>query len=121
MYAIPARLGLNHWALDGDWTVQKQSAVLNQANGRLAYRFHARDLHIVMGPAARAQSVRFRLRLDGQAPGDAHGGDVDRDGNGTLNWPRLYQLVRQPGPIADRLFEVEFLDAGAEVFSFTFG
>jgi len=95
--------------------------VLNTANGRIAYRFHARDLHLVMGPAARGTSVRFRVFLDGQAPGEASGSDVDEQGNGTVTDPRLYQLIRQPKPIADRRFEIEFLDAGVEAFVFTFG
>ena len=120
-YAFPARLKLNHWAISGNWIVDKQAIVLNEANGRLAYRFHARDLHLVMGPAARGHSVRFRVFIDGQPPGSAHGMDVSDSGNGTLTEPRLYQLIRQPTPIADRLCEVEFLDPGAEAFAFTFG
>jgi thiol-disulfide isomerase/thioredoxin len=120
-YSLPDRLSLNDWALSGDWTLTKQASVLNKPNGRIAYRFHARDLHLVMGPSAAGTPVRFRVRIDGQAPGAAHGIDVDEQGNGTLAEQRLYQLVRQPGPIADRLFEIEFLDAGAEAFAFTFG
>ena len=99
----------------------KQAIVLNKANGRIAYRFHARDLHLVMGPAARGTSVRFRVLIDGQPPGAAHGVDVDDQGNGTVTEQRLYQLIRQPKPIADRQFEIEFLDSGVEAFSFTFG
>ena len=121
VYAVPARLRLNQWALAGDWTVGEQAAVLNTANGRIAYRFHARDLHLVMGPAARGTSVRFRVLIDGQAPGAAHGIDVDEQGNGTVTEQRLYQLIRQPKPIADRQFEIEFLDPGVEAFAFTFG
>ena len=121
VYAAPAELRLNHWAISGDWTMGKQSIVLNVANGRIAYRFHARDLHLVMGPAARGASVRFRVLIDGQAPGAAHGVDVDDQGNGTVREQRLYQLIRQPKPIADREFEIEFLDPGVEAFSFTFG
>ncbi len=121
LYAAPARLRLNHWALSGEWTVEKQATVLNTANGRIAYRFHARDLHLVMGPAARGTSVRFRVLIDGQAPGAAHGIDADDQGNGTVTQQRLYQLIRQPRPIADRQFEIEFLDAGVEAFVFTFG
>jgi thiol-disulfide isomerase/thioredoxin len=120
-YAAPARLGLNHWALSGDWTVKREATVLNKANGRVASRFHARDLHLVMGPAARGTSVRFRVLIDGQPPGAAHGSDVDDHGNGTITEQRLYQLIRQPTPIADRQFEIEFLDAGVEAFAFTFG
>jgi thiol-disulfide isomerase/thioredoxin len=121
LYAAPERLSLNHWALAGDWTMGKQGTVLHQANGRIVYRFHARDLHLVMGPAARGPSVRFRVRIDGQPPGPAHGTDVDDQGNGTVTEPRLYQLIRQPGSITDRQFEIEFLDPGVEVFVFTFG
>jgi thiol-disulfide isomerase/thioredoxin len=121
VYAAPARLNLNHWALSGDWTVGKQAAVLNKANGRIAYRFHARDVHLVMGPAAQGTSVRFRVFIDGQPPGAAHGIDVDDQGYGTVSEQRLYQLIRQPKPIADRQFEIEFLDSGVETFAFTFG
>ena len=121
IYAVPARLRLNQWALSGDWTVQKQATVLNKANGRIAYRFHARDLHLVMGPAARGTSVRFRVLIDGQPPGAAHGIDVDDQGNGSVTEQRLYQLIRQPKPIAERQFEIEFLDSGVEAFAFTFG
>src|SRR6266566_4373158 len=121
VYAVPARLRLNHWALAGDWTVERETTVLNKANGRIAYRFHARDLHLVMGPAARGTSVRFRVFIDGQAPGAAHGSDVDEQGNGRASDQRLYQLIRQSGHIADRQFEIEFLDAGVEAFVFTFG
>ena len=121
LYAAPERLRLNQWALAGDWTVEREATVLNATNGRIAYRFHARDLHLVMGPAARGTSVRFRVFLDGQAPGAAHGSDVDEQGHGTATEQRLYQLIRQPGHIADRQFEIEFLDAGVEAFAFTFG
>ena len=121
VFAVPARLRLNEWALSGDWTVGKQATRLNQANGRIAYRFHARDLHLVMGPAARAKSVRFHVLIDGQPAGAAHGGDVDDQGNGTVTEQRLYQLIRQPKPIADRQFEIAFLDPGVEAFCFTFG
>ncbi len=121
VYAVPARLKLNQWALVGDWTMGKQATVLNKPNGRIAYRFHARDLHLVMGPAAPGTSVRFRVLIDGQPPGAAHGADVDDQGNGTVTEQRLYQLIRQPKPINDRQFEIEFLDPGVAVFAFTFG
>jgi thiol-disulfide isomerase/thioredoxin len=121
VYVSPARLWLNHWALSGDWTVGKQAIVLNNASGRIVYRFHARDLHLVMGPAARGKSVRFRVLIDGGPPGAAHGIDVDEQGNGTVTEPRLYQLIRQPEAVADRQFEIQFLDSGVEAFSFTFG
>ena len=121
VYAVPARLRLNQWALSGEWTVGKQATMLNKSNGRIAYRFHARDLHLVMGPAARGTAVRFRVLIDGQPPGAAHGIDVDDKGDGTVSEQRLYQLIRQPKPIADRQFEIEFLDANVEVYAFTFG
>jgi len=121
VYTVPAALKLNEWALSGEWTMAKQGIVLNKANGRIAYRFHARDLHLVMGPLARGASVRFRVLIDGQSPGAAHGLDVDAQGNGTITEQRMYQLIRQPQPIADRQFEIEFLDPGAEAFAFTFG
>jgi thiol-disulfide isomerase/thioredoxin len=121
VYAAPARLRLNQWTLAGDWTVQRQATVLNTEGGRIAYRFHARDLHLVMEPAARGMSVRFRVLVDGQPPGAAHGLDVDEQGNGTVSEQRMYQLIRQPQPIADRLFEIQFLDPGVEAYAFTFG
>jgi len=121
VYELPARLRLNDWALSGDWTVGKEAAVLNKANGGIAYRFHARDLHLVMGPAAPGTSVRFRVLIDGQPPGAAHGTDVDEQGYGTVTEQRLYQLIRQPKPIVDRRFEIEFLGPGVETFAFTFG
>jgi hypothetical protein len=121
VYAAPARLRLNHWALAGDWTVGKQATLLNTANGRIVCRFHARDLHLVMGPAAPRAAVRFRVRIDGQPPSAAHGLDVDEQGNGTVTDQRLYQLIRQSKPIADRQLEITFLDPGVEVYAFTFG
>ena len=121
VYAVPKQLKLNHWALSGDWTVGKQATVLNTGGGRIVYRFHARDLHLVMGPATPGASVRFRVLIDGQPPGAAHGDDVDAQGNGTVTEQRLYQLIRQATPIVDRQFEIEFLDAGVAAYSFTFG
>ena len=121
MYELPARLRLNEWALSGDWTVKQEPVALNKPNGVIAYRFHARDLNLVMGPAAPGTPVRFRVRIDGQPPGAAHGADVDDQGNGTVTEQRLYQLIRQPKPIADRQFEIEFLGPGVEAFAFTFG
>jgi thiol-disulfide isomerase/thioredoxin len=120
-YAAPRSLGLNQWALDGDWAVGPGAVTLKKANGRLVYRFHARDVHLVMGPSTRGSSVRFRVLVDRHPPGNAHGGDVDEQGFGTVSEQRLYQLVRQSGPIQDRLFEIEFLDPGVEAFAFTFG
>jgi hypothetical protein len=121
VYERPARLRLNEWALSGDWTVKKDAAVLNRASGSIAYRFHARDLHLVMGPAAPGTSVRFRVLIDGQPPGVAHGVDVDEQGYGTVTQQRLFQLIRQPKPVADRQFEIEFFGSGVEAFAFTFG
>ncbi len=120
-YEVPARLRLNEWGLSGDWTVRKETAVLNRPNGSIAYRFHARDLHLVMGPAAPGTPVRFRVLIDGQPPGAAHGIDVDEQGDGTVTEQRLYQLIRQPKPIIDRQFEIEFRGPGVEAFAFTFG
>jgi thiol-disulfide isomerase/thioredoxin len=120
-YATPAKLRLNDWSLSGDWTVGRESAVLNEANGQIVYRFHARDLHLVMGPAMRGASVRFHVLIDGQPPGAAHGLDVDDAGNGTVTEERLYQLVRQPGRVAERTFELTLLDPGVRAYVFTFG
>jgi thiol-disulfide isomerase/thioredoxin len=121
VYSVPARLDLNHWALAGDWTVANRAAVLHQASGQITYRFHARDLHLVMGPAARGDAVRFRVSLDGQLPGAAHGIDIDEGGTGIVSEQRLCQLIRQPPPIEDRTIEIAFLDPGLEAFAFTFG
>jgi thiol-disulfide isomerase/thioredoxin len=120
-YTAPAQLRRNQWALSGDWTISRQAIVLNQSGGRIAYRFHARDLHLVMGPTERGTSIRFRVLVDGQPAVAAHGLDVDGRGEGTVTEQRLYQLVRQPQPIRDRQFEIEFLDSGVEAFAFTFG
>ena len=121
LYAAPARLALNEWALAGDWTIGREEITLSGPPGRLVCRFHARDLHLVMGSPKPGTSIRFRVSLDGQPPGPAHGLDVDEAGNGSAVEQRLYQLIRQPGPIRDRQFEIEFLDAGVETFAFTFG
>jgi thiol-disulfide isomerase/thioredoxin len=116
-----ARLQLNQWAMGGKWTVQKQAVVLNEPNGRIVYRFHARDLNLVMASGARGKPARFRILIDGHPPGRAHGLDVDEQGSGAVTEPRMYQLIRQPGAIADRQFEIQFLEPGVEVFVFTFG
>ena len=121
IYVGPSALKLNHWALSGDWTAKKQFVLLNLPNGRIAYHFHARDLHLIMGPSAPGTSVRFRVAIDGQPPGIAHGVDVDGEGKGTVTQQRLYQLIRQSKPIVDRQFEIEFLDPGAHAVDFTFG
>jgi len=120
-YAAPARLRLNEWALSGNWTMTTSASASKTANGRIVYRFHARDVHLVMGPAAQGTAVRFRVRIDGQPPGASHGVDVDAAGNGTVTEQRMYQLIRQVKPIDDRVFEIEFLDPGVEAFAFTFG
>ena len=120
-YAAPAHLPLNRWGLTGDWTVRSDASTLNSPDGRVAYEFHARDVNLVMGPAKKGATVRFRVLLDGDSAAAAHGADVDADGNGTVVQQRMYQLIRQPGPIRDRKFEIEFLDTGAEAFCFTFG
>ncbi|MCA3778112.1 MAG: cytochrome c biogenesis protein DipZ [Burkholderia sp.] len=120
-YAAPARPDLNDWGLAGTWNVGAERASLAAPDGRIVYRFHARDLHLVLGPGANGQPVRFRVTLDGAAPGAAHGADVDAQGYGTVTGQRLYQLVRQPGAIADRTFAIEFLDPGVDAYAFTFG
>ena len=120
-YPEAPRLGLNQWAPSGTWTLAAHAAVLNEAGGRIAFKFQARDVNLVMGPPGRGRSVRYRVLLDGRAPGIAHGFDVDEEGVGTLAEQRLHQLVRQDGSIGERRFEIEFLDAGAEAYCFTFG
>jgi thioredoxin family protein len=120
-YAVPARLGLNQWALSGEATMEEEATTLNAASGELACRFHARDLNLVMGPAVPGGSLQFRVGIDGQAPGEAHGSDADGYGNGTLTQQRVYQLICQPGPVTDRTFEITFLDPGAQAYCFTFG
>jgi thiol-disulfide isomerase/thioredoxin len=120
-YALPDDLRLNHWALAGNWTVGGQPAVLNAPDGGIAHRFHARDLHLVLAPAPEDRPVRFRVRLDGGPPGVDHGVDIDEHGEGIVTEPRLYQLIRQRPPVADRTFEITFRDAGARAYVFTFG
>jgi thiol-disulfide isomerase/thioredoxin len=120
-YVAPGRLGLNQWSLAGEWTMGTKATVLNKASGQIAFRFHARDVHLVMGPPRPANAVRFRVTVDGQPPGAARGLDVDEGGNGMAVEQRLYQLIRQPHPIVDRTFAIAFLDAGVEAYSFTFG
>jgi thiol-disulfide isomerase/thioredoxin len=120
-YTIAEGLKLNHWAIAGDWRVGKRNIALEAPNGRIAFRFHARDLHLVMSPSVSKRPIRFRASIDGMPATSTHGSDIDDRGNGTLAEPGLYQLIRQKGPIEDRGFEIEFLDAGAQVFAFTFG
>jgi cytochrome c biogenesis protein CcdA/thiol-disulfide isomerase/thioredoxin len=112
---------LNEWGLAGEWTVGAEHAGLNKPDGRIVYQFHARDLHLVVGPAANGRPVRFRVTIDGAAPGHSHGIDVDADGQGVVTRQRLYQLIRQSGPIIDHTFEIQFLDLGVQAYAFTFG
>ena len=119
-YQLPERLRLNHWALAGQWTIGRERVVLDQAGGSIAYRFHARDAHLVLSPGARAP-IPFRVLLDGEAPGPAHGVDVDQDGNGVLRDGRLYQLVREHDAVRERTLAITFLEPGAEAYVFTFG
>jgi thiol-disulfide isomerase/thioredoxin len=121
LYASPSHLKLNHWSLDGDWNVNDNNASVKRTPGRIGYCFHARDLHLVMTSAQHNDPIRFRVSLDGQPPGKAHGLDVDEQGNGILREPRLYQLIRQQATIEDRRFDIEFLDPGAAAYVFTFG
>jgi thiol-disulfide isomerase/thioredoxin len=120
-YVVPDRLMLNQWALSGDWTIESRASVLNRPDGRIAFRFHARDVHLVMRSRTPDTSVPFRVLVDGEAPGDAHGLDVDEQGHGTLVHPRLYQLIRERGTITDRTFEIRFLEPEVEAYVFTFG
>jgi thiol-disulfide isomerase/thioredoxin len=119
-YQLPDRLGLNQWALAGEWTVGREKVVLDQAGGTIGVRFHARDAHLVLSAGPRAP-IPFRVVLDGMTPGRSHGVDVGEDGNGILGDGRLYQLVRQHGAVRERLLEVTFRAAGAEGYVFTFG
>jgi thiol-disulfide isomerase/thioredoxin len=120
-YMIPAKLRLNHWALAGNWTMEQEATRLNTANGQIAYRFHARDVNLVMGPAASGTSVRFQVNLDGSPPRAAQGIDVNADGDGTVVEQRLYQLIRQDGLVTEHTFEITFLDPDVEAYVFTFG
>jgi thiol-disulfide isomerase/thioredoxin len=117
--STPGSLPLNYWSLSGGWTGLEQGVVSTEADGRIAFRFHARDVHLVLRPSD--WPVEYHVTLDGEAPGASHGGDVDEQGNGVLSEPRLYQLIRQPGRVEDRTFEITFLEPGAEAYVFTFG
>jgi thiol-disulfide isomerase/thioredoxin len=121
VYAPPDRLKLNQWALSGNWTMRQDRVVLNEAGGRILFRFQCRDVHLVLRRAEGEEPVPFRVLLDGEAPGAAHGVDVDVDGNGVVDDDRLYQLVRQPGDVDERTFEITFLERGVEGYVFTFG
>jgi hypothetical protein len=120
-YTVPSTLRLNTWALSGSWTVTARAGVCDEADGRLAFRFHARDVNLVLAPSRQGASVPFRVLLDDEPPGAARGLDVDEQGNGVVVQPRLYQLIRERGPIADRTIEITFLDPGVEAYVFTFG
>lgn len=119
-FALPARLPLNYWALGGEWTVGQEHVVLDQADGAIACRFHARDAHLLLS-RAKPGPIAFRVVVDGEAPGPSHGAEVDEDGNGLLRNGRLYQLIRQDGEVRDRTLEITFLEPGAEAYAFTFG
>ena len=121
LYGVPDRLGLNEWALSGEWTVDDEFARAETAGASVAYRFQARDVHLVMAPPRPQASVRFTVLLDGQPPGAAHGLDVDADGGGQVREPRLHQLIRQPGQVAERTVEITFDEPGVQVYAFTFG
>ena len=120
-YTPPARPALNQWGLGGSWNIGAESATLKSAPGKIVFRFHSRDLHIVLGPQTNGTPVRFNVKLNGAAPGADHGSDSTADGAGEVREPRMYQLIRQKGSIKDALFELEFLDPGVQAFSFTFG
>jgi thiol-disulfide isomerase/thioredoxin len=119
-YELPRQLDINHWALAGEWTIGPENVVLDEAGGSIAYRFQARDAHLVLSPGARAP-IPFRVLLDGEPPGPSHGVDVDEEGNGLLRYGRMYQLVRQHDTVRERTLEITFLEPGAEAYSFTFG
>lgn len=121
VYTDPKHLFLNQWGLVGNWDDHGQVAVLGAAGGKIVFRFHARDLHLVLGPNTDGTPVHFRVTIDGQAPGQNHGVDTDAQGNGVVTDDRLYQLIRQDGPVRDHTFVIEFLDPGVQAFSFTFG
>jgi thiol-disulfide isomerase/thioredoxin len=120
-YSLPMKPSLNRWGLGGSWNVGRESAVLQEGGGKVAFRFHSRDVHMVLAPSKDGKPVRFKVRLDGASPGEDHGVDSDADGAGEIHQPRMYQLIRQKGPIRDETFEIEFLDSGVQGFSFTFG
>jgi thiol-disulfide isomerase/thioredoxin len=120
-YTAPSDPGLNEWGFAGDWIDHQQAAVLNSAGGKIVFHFHARDLHLVLGPGEDGKPIRFRVTIDGQPPQENHGMDTDADGNGVVTEYRLYQLVRQKGPVQDHIFTIEFQDPGVQAFSFTFG
>jgi thiol-disulfide isomerase/thioredoxin len=121
VYTAPVKLSLNHWGLGGSWSVDAESAVLQVVPGKIVFRFHSRDLNLVLAPAKDGKPVRFVVKLDGAVPGADCGVDTAPDGSGEIREPRLYQLIRQKGQIVDRTFEIEFLDLGVQALDFTFG
>jgi Thioredoxin like C-terminal domain len=120
-YTAPSQPTRNQWGLAGSWRVSAEHAALVSAPGKVIFRFHARDLHLVLGPGKDGRSVRFQVRIDGKAPGADHGVDSDEKGAGVVTDYRLYQLIRQTGKVEDRTFEIEFLDPDVQAFAFTFG
>ena len=120
-YTVPDELKQNHWALAGEWTIRPAASELHEAGGRVDFRFHGRDLNLVMAPPSLDSPIRYRVRLDGEPPGNSRGEDIDEQGVGVLSEPRLYQLIRQPGRISNRTFEITFVAPGAQVYCFTFG
>jgi Thioredoxin like C-terminal domain len=120
-YSTPKALQRNQWALGGRWTVADERAVLNDADGKIAFRFHARDLHLVLGPGLGGKPVRFRVTIDGKPPTQEHGVDIDAKGEGVVREQRLYQLIRQPNDVRERTFTIEFIDSGVQAYAFTFG
>ena len=120
-YTVPATLALNQWALAGTWKVGAENGVLAQPGGEITFRFHARDLNLVLGPSQDGKPIRFQVMIDGHAPASDHGVDIDAAGNGTVMGERLYQLIRLDGPVSDHIFSIRFLDPGVDAYSFTFG
>jgi thiol-disulfide isomerase/thioredoxin len=121
LFAFPKKLSLNEWALSGDWQMEDESSVSRMSSDKIAFQFHARDVHLVMGPAARGRPIPFQVTINGLPPGESHGVDIDASGRGVLDHQRMYHLLRQPGEIEDSRLEIVFLEPGAEVFVFTFG
>jgi len=120
-YAVPSSLDLNQWALGGTWSVDSEKAVLNHGPGKIAYRFYARDLHLVLGSRPDGKPIRYRVQLDGSAPGANHGADTDANGDGVVTEQRLYQLIRQATAVGEHVFSIEFFDTDVQAYSFTFG
>jgi hypothetical protein len=120
-YSLPPKFALNQWGFGGSWKAGAESGKVEAALGKIVFRFHSRDLHMVLGPAKNGPPVPFKVKLNGAAPVDNHGSDSSADGTGEVREPRMYQLIRQNGSITDATFEIEFLDSGVEAFSFTFG